>query len=122
MTKRILFVDDSETLRELASMTLEVMGDYEVTVAFNGLQAKGMLEKKTFDLVITDLDMPQMGGDELIQWMMEQEGTRDTPVVVLSAGVDKIRKEIALDQHIEAFLEKPFEPAELTRLVQDILG
>jgi CheY-like chemotaxis protein len=122
VSKQILFVDDSETLRELASMSLEVLGDFEVTLASDGLQAKKLLENRSFDLVITDLDMPRMGGDELIEWMMKQEGVKDIPVVVLSAGADKVRKAIALDQHIETYLEKPFEPGELTQVVQDILG
>ena len=73
MSKQILFVDDSETLRDLASMSLEVLGDFEVTVASHGLQAKNLLENRSFDLVITDLDMPKMYR-RMFQGMVQRPG------------------------------------------------
>ncbi len=122
MGKRILFVDDSESIRDMAAMALEVLGDYEVTQAADGLEAQRFLETEQFDLVFTDLDMPNMGGDELIEWMKATERTRKTPIVVLTAGVDKIRQEIAQKHHLESLLKKPVDPTQLSEVAKQILG
>jgi len=113
MSKRILFVDDSESIREMASLALEVLGDYEVEQASDGLEAQRLLQTKSFDLVFTDLDMPNMGGDELIEWMKREKTTSDIPIVILTAGVDKIRQEIATKYKVEALLKKPLDPMRL---------
>ena len=104
MSKRILFVDDSESIREMAAMALEVLGEYEVEQASDGLAAQRLLQAKSFDLVFTDLDMPNMGGDELIEWMKAEKSTSAIPIVILTAGVDKIRQEIAAKYKVEALL------------------
>lgn len=117
MGKRILIVDDSESMRDLTSMTLEVLGDYEIEQAVDGIEAQDLLKAQDFDLVLTDLDMPHMGGDELIEWMKSQERTRDLPIIVLTAGVDKVRQEIAKKFKLESFLEKPFQPQQLSEAV-----
>ncbi len=121
MVKRILVVDDSKTLRELAAMTLEVMGDDIIETASDGLEAQRLLQEKAFDLVLTDLDMPHMGGDELIGWMQSEERYRNIPVIVLTAGVDQVRLEIARKYQIEGLLEKPFQPAQLAEVVRKAL-
>jgi len=122
MGKRILFVDDSESVRDLAAMTLELLGDYEVVQAADGLEAQRLLKAKSFDLVFTDLDMPNMGGDELIAWMKSEEQTREIPIIILTAGVDKIRQEIARKYRVEAFLQKPMEPQRLNEAAEKVLG
>jgi two-component system chemotaxis response regulator CheY len=121
MVKRILVVDDSKTLRDLAAMTLEVMGDDLIETASDGLEAQRLLQEKDFDLVLTDLDMPHMGGDELIGWMKSEERCRNIPVIVLTAGVDQVRVEIARKYQIQGLLEKPFQPAQLAEVVRKAL-
>ncbi len=121
MVKRILVVDDSKTLRDLAAMTLEVMGDDLIETASDGLEAQRLLQEKSFDLVLTDLDMPHMGGDELIGWMKSEERCRNIPVIVLTAGVDQVRVEIARKYQIQELLEKPFQPAQLAEAVRKAL-
>jgi two-component system chemotaxis response regulator CheY len=119
--KRVLIVDDSQTMRELTCMTLEIAGDYEIEQACDGQEAQRLLQARAFDLVLTDLDMPNMGGDELIAWMKSQDRTRAVPIIVLTAGVDKVRQEIAQQYHIDAYLEKPFQPKQLTETVGRVL-
>lgn len=121
MVKRILVVDDSKTLRELAAMTLEVMGDDIIETASDGLEAQRLIQEKSFDLVLTDLDMPHMGGDELIGWMKSEERYRTIPVIVLTAGIDQVRLEIARKYQIQGLLEKPFQPAQLAEVVRQAL-
>jgi len=121
MTKRILVVDDSSTMRELASMTLEVLGDYDIEEASDGVEAQKMLEEQVYDLVLTDLDMPHRGGDELIAWMKSDERTQAIPIIVLTAGVDKIRQEIAKKYPVEGWLDKPFKPNQLSKIVEKVL-
>lgn len=122
MGKRILFVDDSDSVRDMAAMALEILGDFEVVEAADGLEAQRLLQEEPFDLVFTDLDMPNMGGDELIEWMKSTEGTRGIPIVVLTAGVDKIRQEIAQKHKLESFLNKPIDPARLNEIAKKILA
>jgi two-component system, chemotaxis family, chemotaxis protein CheY len=122
MGKKVLVVDDSKSMRDLASMTLEVLGDYESEQAADGVEAKEKLQSGDYDLVLTDLDMPHMGGDELIAWMRSDEKVKDVPVIVLTAGVDKIRSEIAGRYEISGYLEKPFQPQQLSEAVEKALG
>lgn len=121
MGKKVLVVDDSTSIRDLVSMTLEVLGDYDVDVGADGLQAQSLLQQHDYELVLTDLDMPNMGGDELIAWMKTEERTRHLPIIVLTAGVDKIREEIAHKYQIQHFLEKPFKPKALVEIIQQML-
>jgi CheY-like chemotaxis protein len=123
MAHHILVVDDAQTLRDLARMTLEVLGNYEVETATNGLEAKEALESgRRFDLVLTDLDMPLMGGDELIAWMKSEPSLQNVPVIVLTAGVDRIRQEIAQKYEVSAFLIKPFQPKQLAEAINKVLS
>jgi len=109
MKSRILVVDDEESIREFLEIMLKKEG-YEVTLAEDGAQAKDLLGKKTFDMVISDLQMPNMNGLELLKHVKESSpdtvfmmitafGTTETAVEAMKIGAyDYITKPFKIDE------------------------
>ena len=109
MKSRILVVDDEESIREFLEIMLKKEG-YEVTLAEDGLRARDFLTKKTFDLVISDMQMPQMTGMELLKYvkdtypdtvfmMITAFGTTETAVEAMKVGAyDYITKPFKIDE------------------------
>lgn len=121
--KRILIADDNETIRFLTQTTLELLGDYEVVAATDGQDAQAKFLDGSFDLVITDLDMPNVNGAELVRWIRAQAGGSDVPVIVLTAMSDeKRRAQLVNELRVQHFLVKPFDPVTLGELVGKVLG
>lgn len=81
--RKILVIDDSVTIREKASHLLEEAG-YRVKLASNGIEAWSMLELESFDLIITDIDMPYMNGYELMRRVRQSEVSGHIPIIILS--------------------------------------
>lgn len=109
MKPRILVVDDEESIREFLDIMLRKEG-YEVTVACDGEEAKGFIQNKTFDLVISDLQMPKMNGLDLLKYtkqsypdltfmMITAFGTTETAVEAMKIGAyDYITKPFKIDE------------------------
>ena len=83
MSKTILIVDDSESIREVVSFTLENAG-FAVLVAANGKEATNFLDGQEIDLIITDLHMPEMNGIELIKYVRLNEIYKRIPILFLT--------------------------------------
>ena len=120
-TENILFVDDEESLIDMGKQMLESLG-YNVTTRINSLEAFELFKTRpdTFDLVITDLTMPYMTGDELAEKIMAFRS--DTPVILCTGFSTRITKEKAKRMGIKAFIMKPLirrDIAETIRLVLD---
>jgi signal transduction histidine kinase len=119
--RRILLVEDEEVVRSLASATLKFAG-YEVAEASDGEDALGVFAERSaeFDLVITDVLMPKMGGRELMQAVAQS--CPEMPVLYMSGHIadDELQEEISKDG--VPFLPKPFKPSELTEKVIEVLG
>ena len=122
MRKRILIAEDSSTMRALIVSTLQALGDYDVTEAANGFEALRILPRERFDLVITDINMPDINGLELVSFVRKNENYRDIPLFIISTeGSDRDReKGMALGAN--AYLVKPFSPEALQQLVRRYLG
>lgn len=117
--KKILVVDDELIMRDLLTDFFEMM-DYEVTSAKDGSVAWEMLsgeEEANFDIVISDINMPKMGGIELFKNIREKYP--EMPIILMTGyGIDKVRQDV---EKAEGFLAKPFELDELLELVEKIL-
>ena len=113
--KRILIADDEEIVRVLLLETLKHY-DYEIDAVENGLEAMSHIEKKSYDLVITDYMMPKMDGLELTQRIKAK--CPSTPILVItgSAPVDDLLKSGAT-----AYIMKPFKIFELQGMLETIL-
>lgn len=108
---KILLVDDEISLRELIAETL-VDGGYEVTQANDGVEAKTLLEKLGFNLMITDLRMPNMDGTQLLEWC--RRSSIHFPVIFITASSELLPSDnLALQDCCVAVLNKPFNLQEI---------
>ena len=82
---RVLIVDDSKATRELVCSTLEEIPGTEVTETASGFEALKMLPRHRFDLIITDINMPDINGLELINFVKKSPTYRQTPLFILSS-------------------------------------
>jgi two-component system, chemotaxis family, chemotaxis protein CheY len=121
VAKRVLLVDDSSTMRSFVAATLEGDGDFEVTQVASGFAALKLLPQKTFDLIITDINMPDINGLELIRFVRTSAQHKTIPLVVISTEGKERDRDKGLGLGANAFLVKPFKPEELLELVAKLL-
>jgi two-component system chemotaxis response regulator CheY len=107
MGKVILVVDDSATVRKFVSASLTMQG-FDVIAASDGMDALEKLPSTAFDLVITDLNMPNMDGFELIRSLRENPQYRELPVIILSSLGDSGSIETGRGLGVTSYLMKPF--------------
>ncbi len=107
MKKVILIADDSPTIRKFVSFSLKTHG-FEVIVACDGMEAVELLPTANIDLIITDLNMPNMDGFELIKAV--RGSNKDIPIIILSSlkGSEEIEK--GLEVGANSYMIKPFDP------------
>lgn len=114
----VLAVDDSPTIRKLVALTLEEQG-FKVISAADGIEALNILADQLPDLILSDINMPRLGGYKLCKFIKKHERTASIPVVMLSGkdGVfDKMRGKMS---GCDDFIAKPFEAAELVAKVRE---
>jgi CheY-like chemotaxis protein len=114
----ILLTDDDADVRMLIRGTLERAG-HLVSVAANGTEALNLLGTKTFDLVITDVNMPEIDGIELTRLLHLQASP---PKIIAISGHDVVNLEMLEMLGAKASLAKPFTPKQLTDLVTRVLS
>jgi two-component system chemotaxis response regulator CheY len=107
MDRSILIVDDSATVRKFVSVSLSMQG-FTVVAACDGMDALEKLPTAHIDLVITDLNMPNMDGFELIRALRENPQYRDLPVIILSSLNDELSKETGASLGVASYVVKPF--------------
>jgi len=117
---RILFVDDEAPIAKMGAQVLERLG-YTVSIRTSSLEALELFRSKPndFDLVITDMTMPNMGGDELAAELMRIRS--DIPVILCTGYSKKISDESAAQIGIKAFAYKPVVKADLAKIVRKVL-
>ena len=119
--KKILVVDDAAFFLEVMRDLLEAMG-YEVTTAQDALTALSFAEREDFDLVFTDLNMPEINGVEFSQKLRKLSRCRFVPVVMLSARENEPLVEFAKRSGISLFLPKPINEDRLRKILRVVLG
>lgn len=120
MALDILIVDDSSLTRKRIRRIIE-MTDLDVGQfldAGNGVEALKILEKTDVDLVLTDLNMPEMNGSEMVLRMKNNEATKSIPVVVVSTESNTTRVKELLAEGVKDYLHKPFTPEEFKEIIQ----
>lgn len=118
--KKILVADDEEILRMLIVDTLEDSG-FAIVEAEDGKEALRFLENEKFDLAILDYMMPEKTGLEVIQ-SLKAEIKQNLQIVMLTAKAQQQDREAALQAGANYFIAKPFSPADLLTLVEEILS
>ena len=120
--KRILFIEDEEFFLEMFGKKLEDDG-YEVEYAKNGAWGSRMAAENKYDLFITDMVMPAMGGDEIIRRIKLDEKTKNIPIIVLSASISDEDANAIKEMGISDFYEKTkIIPSDLSRRVEKLLS
>ena len=113
---KILYVEDEPNLREEVAFILE-MENFEIISAENGQQALGYIESESPDLILTDLKMPVMGGEELLDEVIRL-GYSNIPVIVMSAFVVKEWTDRLIEKGAKAYFSKPFSIDELVSKIR----
>ena len=120
--RKILIVDDSPTIRRMIKSSLQVLGDTVFDEAASGLEAIERLALGPVSLVILDLNMPDMHGREVIEFMRAHQPYNGLPIIVLTTRKDEASRQSALAAGASLYLTKPFEPAALAEQVQKLLS
>jgi len=121
MSKTIMTVDDSASVRQMVAFALKDAG-FNVMEATDGRDAVGQLSSATVDMVITDLNMPNMDGIELIRWVRGNAPTKFIPVVMLTTESQAERKDQGKAAGATGWIIKPFKPEQLLAVVKKVLG
>lgn len=122
MPKKILIAEDSPTMRALIVSTIAAMGEFETVEAANGFEALRILPREKVDLIITDINMPDINGLELISFIRNNENYRTTPLFIISTEGSERDREKGLALGANAYLVKPFAPPQLQELVRKYLS
>lgn len=120
MNKKILVVDDSESIREiLKSLLLEE--SYDVVVAEDGLKALEKLNNNSFDLILTDLHMPNLDGIGFITEARKLESYKRTPILFLTTETQQDAKDKAKEAGATGWIIKPFVPSKIKTIVSRMI-
>lgn len=119
MAKRILIVDDSASLRQVVAMTLKGAG-YEVVEACDGVDALGKLKGQKINLVISDVNMPNMDGISFVKEMKKLPEFKFTPVIMLTTEGQEEKKQQGQAAGAKAWVVKPFQPAQMLAAVSKL--
>jgi two-component system chemotaxis response regulator CheY len=119
MQKRIMTVDDSKTMRDMVVFTLSTAG-FLVEAAEDGQKALNALRKTEVDLIITDLNMPNMDGISLIRNLRADPKYRAVPILMLTTEGDADKKAEGRAAGATGWLVKPFNPEKLVELANRI--
>ena len=121
MAKTVLIVDDSESIREVVCFTLENAG-FEVHKGIDGLDAVQVLNANApFDLIITDLHMPNMDGIEFIKQVRANEAFKFVPILFLTTESQNDKKMAAKDAGATGWIVKPFVPEKLLAAISKVV-
>jgi two-component system chemotaxis response regulator CheY len=118
--KQILTVDDSASIRQMVSFTLNKAG-YQVTEAVDGKDGLGKAEMKKVDLIITDLNMPNMDGIQMITAVRKLPGYGFTPILMLTTESQAEKKDAGRKAGATGWIVKPFNADQLIAVVQKLV-
>ena len=119
--KSILVTDDSTIMRMFLVMNLKRMLKVNITEAVNGLDALVKIKSARFDLLLTDMNMPEMNGAELVRWVRTRLNS-DMPIVVITTMGEIKDREMGMSLGANGYLTKPVNQVELIKTVCKFLG
>jgi two-component system, chemotaxis family, chemotaxis protein CheY len=120
MAKRLLIVDDSASLRQVVSMTLKAAG-YEVVEACDGKDALAKLDGQKLNLIISDVNMPNMDGLTFLKEVKKHPAYRFTPIVMLTTETEQGKRDQARAAGAKGWVVKPFQPQQMLDAVSKLV-
>jgi len=121
MGKTIMTVDDSTSVRQMVNFTLREAG-YQVVEAVDGRDAMSKLSGATIHMMITDLNMPNMDGIELIRQVRANPSYKFIPIIMLTTESQTEKKQEGKAAGATGWIVKPFKPDQLLAVVKKVLG
>jgi two-component system, chemotaxis family, chemotaxis protein CheY len=119
--RNVLIVEDSKAIRSMIRMALEEAGGFLAAEAGNGFEALKMLPTKPFDLIITDINMPDINGLELIGYVKSNPTYRQIPLVIVSTEKSDEDKKRGIALGAAGYIVKPFKKEDLIAIVTQVL-
>ncbi|MBB3978407.1 two-component system chemotaxis response regulator CheY [Rhizobium azooxidifex] len=121
MTAHILTVDDSASIRLTTKIALTGAG-YQVTEAVDGLDGLNKAKAGSFDMIVTDLNMPNMNGLSMIEALRSSPAHTGIPIIFLTTESDADMKNRAKAAGATGWITKPFDPEQLVKIARKVLG
>ncbi len=119
--RKVMIVDDSHTIRKLLSSVLR-QRDFVTVEAEDGMDAIEKLSLEPVDLIIVDLNMPNMDGIEFVRTIRNNFYRREVPIIMLTTTRDEEIRKTALEAGVNLFLNKPISPSLLIYKVESLIG
>ncbi len=119
--KNVLIVEDSKAIRSMIRMSLEESGGFFVVEAGNGFEALKTLPTRPFDLIITDINMPDINGLELIGFVKSNPAYKGIPLIIVSTEKSEEDKKRGMALGASGYVVKPFTKDELMSMVKGVV-
>jgi two-component system, chemotaxis family, chemotaxis protein CheY len=120
--QRILIVEDSPTMRAMLVSALEALDrPVKVTEVASGFEALRELPRVAYDLILTDINMPDINGLELVSFVKNNAAFRSIPLVIVSTEGSERDRDKGMSLGADAYLVKPFDPEALQQIAHDLL-
>jgi CheY-like chemotaxis protein len=120
--RQVLIVDDEDAIREVAALSLQAVGGYDVLTAESGSACVRQALEHQPDAILLDVMMPEMDGPATFATLQSHAATRDIPVILLTAKVQAADHRLFAELGVAAVLPKPFDPMALSEQVAGALG
>ncbi|MDA8431899.1 MAG: response regulator [Nitrospiraceae bacterium] len=120
--KTILIVEDSATTRSLIRAVIDEIGEFDTVEASSGFEALKMLPQQDYDLIITDINMPDINGLELISFVRSNPRFSHLPIVIVSTERSEEDKKRGMALGATAYVTKPFKSFELQEIIKKTIG
>ncbi len=119
--REVLVVDDSKVMRDMIVACLRPEGSLAFTHAASGLEAIEKLSLRPYELLLLDMNMPDIGGLEVVEFVRSQDTLKDLPIIMITTRGDDASREQALSVGASRFLTKPFTPEGLLSEVRSLI-
>ncbi|GAC1436804.1 MAG: hypothetical protein PVS3B3_23330 [Ktedonobacteraceae bacterium] len=119
--KTVLVIDDNPTIVELIKYAVNLQGEYNVIVAYDGVQGLERVYADHPDCVIVDVKMPRMDGYQLVRCLRGDARTANTPLIILSAMTGDEDQMTGMLSGADEYLTKPFKPSALNATIEKVL-
>lgn len=118
---KILTVDDSKVIRDLVKAVL-IENGHEVVTANDGVEGLSATRNEKFDMILSDINMPNMTGISMVSKIRRLEGYEYTPIIMLTTESSDFKKEKAKKTGATGWLQKPFDPERLMKAVNKLVS
>ncbi len=122
MSKKVLVIEDSSTMRSMIAAIIEEMDDFAVTEAGSGFEALKLLPTEEFDLIITDINMPDINGLEVVNFVKTHPNYKKIPLIIITTERSEEDRKKGIALGASEYITKPFKHDELQEVVRRVIG